>query len=182
MSKQIKQMQMDTLKQTLQGVRDLVVLSASGVDAQADNHMRLGLRKKKIHMQLVKNSLAQRVFTELGLKSDSCWEGPTTLAWGADSLKDLSREIEAQTKRIKQLKIKGALSEGLAIPFEQALTMPSRQEALARVIGLVLSPAARIASLLQSPGARLASQIKELSEKKAEAPPAEAEAPAAPAS
>jgi large subunit ribosomal protein L10 len=181
MSKQIKQMQMDALKQTLHGVRDLVVLSSSGVDAQTDNQMRLGLRKKNIRVQVVKNSLAHRVFDELGLKSGDYWTGPTALAWGADSLKDLSKEIDGLAKKHKQLKVKGALSEGQAIPFEKALTMPSRQEALARVISLVLSPAARVVSLLQSPGARLASQIKELTEKKGEVPPAAAEG-AAPAS
>src|SRR5262245_432998 len=95
MSKQIKQMEMDALKQAFQDVRDMVVLSVSGLNATADNQLRLGLRKKNIHLRVVKNSLARRVFTELGIKtSDPYWEGPTTLAWGAGSLADLSKEIE----------------------------------------------------------------------------------------
>ena len=46
MSKVIKQLEMDALKHTFQDVRDLVVMSVSGVDCQADNRMRLSLRKK----------------------------------------------------------------------------------------------------------------------------------------
>ena len=45
MSKQIKQMQMEALKQAFQGVRDMVFLSASKVSAQTENQLRLDLRK-----------------------------------------------------------------------------------------------------------------------------------------
>ena len=48
MSKKIKQMEMDALKATFQGVRDLVVLTATGVDCQSDNTLRLGLRDHEL--------------------------------------------------------------------------------------------------------------------------------------
>src|SRR4051812_5094542 len=115
MSKQIKQMEMDTLKQTFQNVRDLVVLSPSGVSAQADNQMRLSLRKKNIYMQVVKNSLTKRVFDELGMRVTKFWEGPTLLAWGAGSLSELSRELEGIIRKNDKIKVKGAVSEGQEI-------------------------------------------------------------------
>jgi ribosomal protein L10 len=80
MSKQIKQMQMNDLKQTFQNVRDMVVMAVSGVDAISENHIRLTLRKKNIRMQMVKNSLTRRVFDDLGVRLDGVWEGSTTLA------------------------------------------------------------------------------------------------------
>src|SRR5207302_10329185 len=86
MSKQIKQMEMDALKTTFQDVRDLVILSVSKVSCQADTQMRTALRKKNIRLRVVKNSLARRVFDEMGMKVEKVWEGPTTLAWGANSL------------------------------------------------------------------------------------------------
>ncbi len=63
MSKQIKQLEMDSLEQTFKDVRDVVFLSVSGVNAQLDNQVRLALRKKNIRLQVVKNSLASRVFS-----------------------------------------------------------------------------------------------------------------------
>src|SRR5262245_13744578 len=126
MSKKIKQMEMAALKDTLKDVRDLVVLSPSGVSCHADNQMRLGLRKKQISLHVVKNSLTQRVFSELGLKVTNYWTGPTMLAWGAGSLSELSREIDALLKKNDKIKVKGAISEGLEISFDQAKKMPTK--------------------------------------------------------
>jgi len=185
MSKQIKQMQMDALKATFHEVRDLVVVDITGLDSIADNHLRKALRKKNIQMHMVKNSLARRVFDEIGLKvpKDSpYWAGSTFMAWGAGSLAELSRTLDEQLKdfvkknaKLKdKLKIKGAISEGLPVAFDLALKMPTRAEAIGRVVGLAMAPASRLVSQLKAPGANLASQVKTISEKK----PEEAAAPA----
>jgi large subunit ribosomal protein L10 len=163
MSKAIKQMQMDALKQTFQDVRDMVLLSVSGVNATAENQMRLGLRKKNIHMQVVKNSLARRVFGELGLQVKA-WESSTTVAWGGTSLAELSRELDALIKKNDKIKVKTALSEGQELPFRRALTMPTKAEAIGRVIALAVGPAQRLVSQMLAPAARVAGQIKTLEE------------------
>src|SRR6516165_12345909 len=104
MSKQIKQMEMDALGQAFQGVRDLVALTISGLDGRMDNQVRLGLRKKNIRLQRIKNSLARRVFDELGIKLTKIWEGTTTLAWGSSSLAELSRELDTLFKKNDKVK------------------------------------------------------------------------------
>ena len=145
MSKQIQQMEMDALKKTFHGIQDLVFLSSSGVSCQTDNQMRLAMRKKKIHFQVVKNSLARRVFSDLGLKLDKCWEGPTTVAWGAGSVAELSRELDGLIKKSdKKVKVKAVLAEGQEISFDRALKMPTRTEAIGQVIALAVSPARRL--------------------------------------
>src|SRR5437764_1003584 len=111
MSKEIKQMEMNNLKNTFQGVRDLVVLSASKQDCQADHNLRTSLHKKNIRLKMVKNSLARRVFSELGINVDRLWEGPTLLAWGSTSMADLSKELDALTKKSDKIKVKGAVAE-----------------------------------------------------------------------
>jgi large subunit ribosomal protein L10 len=180
MSKVIKQMEMDALKQTFQDIRDMVILSASKVSCHEDTQLRAALRKKNIRLRVVKNSLARRVFDEIGMAVRKCWEGPTMLAWGANSLAELSKELEALTKKNKGIKVKSAVSEGQEIDFKQALAMPTRAEASGRVIGLALSPATRVVSQILGPAAQLAGQIKTLSDRAPEGPPAEASpAPAA---
>ncbi|GIW80714.1 MAG: 50S ribosomal protein L10 [Gemmatales bacterium] len=165
MAKLIKQMEMDDLKKTFQDVRDMVFLSHSRINAQTENEIRLSLRKKNVRLKMVKNSLARRVFNELGLKVENYWGGPTVIAWGTESLAELSREIESFTKKNNNLQVKGALVDGQEISFDRALTMPTRAEAIARVVQLALSPASRIASLVRAPGARLASQIKSIADR-----------------
>jgi len=166
MSKVIKQMEMDALKNTFKDVRDLVVLSSEKLTCQLDYGMRVALRKKKIHMQMVKNTLARRVFGELGMNVQKYWAGTTLVAWGGASLAELSKDTDALVKKSnKTLKVKGAISEGLEIDFGIALSMPTRPEAIGRVVSLAMSPASRLIGQLKAPGARISGQLKTLSEK-----------------
>jgi large subunit ribosomal protein L10 len=185
MSKFIKQMEMASLKETFKDVRDLAVLSVQGLTCQADASLRAALRKKKIRLKVVKNSLTRKVFGELGLnvKDDSpYWAGPTTLAWGAGSIAELCQAIDGELNAPKvaalykdKVKRKGAIADGQEVPYEVALKMPTRQQAIAKVVTLALSPARRVASQIRGPAGTIAGQIKSLSEKK-EGAPAEAAA------
>src|SRR5262245_24524820 len=149
MSKVIKQMQMDALADTFRDVRDLVVLSIKGLGAQTDNQFRAALRKKKVRLQLVKNTFTRRVFGQLGLEipADSpYWAGTTVLAWGAGSVSELSRAIETELKAPKtaplykdKVTIKGAIVDGMPAKFEDAIKMPTLGEAIGRVVTLALS-------------------------------------------
>src|SRR5688572_30829210 len=101
MSKVIKKMEMDSLKQVFGGVRDLVVLSTKGLSCQGDYNLRATLRKKNVSLRAVKNSLAIKVFQELGIdvpETSPVWKGPTTFAFGAASIAELSRAIDAELK------------------------------------------------------------------------------------
>jgi len=177
--KQVKQMQMDAMAAEFQGVRDLVVMSVTGLSSLADNRIRLDLRKKGIRLRTVKNSLLRRVFGDAKIDlPDATWAGPTTLAWGGDSIKGLSKEIEAIAKKKEHEKfitVKTAVAEGLPVPFERALTMPTRLEAIGEIVAAILGPASSIAGCLTGPASQVASQIQTISEKK----PEEAGAPAA---
>ena len=169
MSKVIKQMELAAMKKTFDGVRDLVMMKVIGLNAIADNQVRLGLRKKGIHLQMVKNSLARRVFSEMGIATGAAWEDSTTVAWGGTSIAALSKEIEALAKKFdKFIKVKTAVADGQEVPFELAVKMPTREEAIGRVISLALAPASRLVSQILGPAASVASQIKTISEKKGE--------------
>ncbi|MBL8995043.1 MAG: 50S ribosomal protein L10 [Spirochaetia bacterium] len=165
---------MDALKRDFNGVRDLVMLSVVGLDAIAENQIRLGLRKKGIRLQQVKNSLARRVFSDMGLSVKTGWEGATTVAWGAGSVAELSKEIETVVKKYdKKMKVKTAVADGQEVGFDIALKMPTRAEAIGRVVMLALSPARRVAGQIVGPGSQVCGQIKGIKDsKKEEAPPA----------
>jgi len=177
MSKAIKQMQMDALKKTFDGVRDMVFLNMVGLNAIAENKVRLELRKKGIRLQQVKNSLARRTFADAGINLEKPWQGTTTVAWGANSIKELSKEIEDfRKKHDKVVKVKVAVADGEEVEFAQALKMPTRLEAIGEVIGMIMGPASTIAAMLTGPASQIASQIQTISEKKEEAPAAAPEA------
>lgn len=179
MSKVIKQMQMESLKANFKDARDMVFMNLAGLDAVSENKARLDLRKKGIRIYGVKNTLCRRVLGELGMKVEKPWSGSTAVAVGGTSIAELSKEIEAFAKKYdKKVKVKGAVADGTEVTFEQALKMPTKAEAIGRVIMLALSPARRIAGGLLGPAGIVSGQIKAVSEKKEEAPAAEAPAQA----
>jgi large subunit ribosomal protein L10 len=178
MSKVIKQMEMDALKQTFQNVRDLVVLSIKGLDCHADHALRSKLRKKNIRLQVVKNSLTRRVFSELGMNlnpESPYWAGSTVLAFGANSIAELSRAVEAELKAPKtsavykdKVVVKGAIAEGEEISFKEALDRPTREEAIGQILAMILGPGSAIAGCLTGPASQVASQIQKIAEKEPE--------------
>ncbi len=175
MSKAIKQMQMDALKRDFDGVREMVLLNIVGFGAIPENQMRLALRKKGIRLQMVKNTLAQRVFADFGLKVNNGWSGSTTIAYGGSSAAELAKEIEAIVKKNeKKMKVKAAVVDGQEIGFDIMLKMPTKAEALARVAMLMLAPASRLSAQITGPASQVCGQIQGIKDAKKDesAPPA----------
>jgi large subunit ribosomal protein L10 len=179
MSKVIKQMEMNDLRSTFDGVRDMVVLTTKKLSAQGEYTLRAALRKKGVRLKAVKNSLARRVFKEMNLSvpDDSpYWQNQTVLAWGGDSIAGLSKEVDAELRNPKnaglyrskegeKITVKGAIADGAPVTFQQAITMPTREDLLAQIVGAIIGPGAQLAACLEGPGAQLASQLKTLAEK-----------------
>jgi len=180
MSKIIKQMQMDAMKKTFHGVRTLVVLSQTKLGATAENQLRLNLRKKNVLLHQVKNSLARKVFDEIGIPIKDVWGGSTVFAWGPESVKDLSKTLEStfnefgkkDPKFKEKITVKAAVADGQQVTFEAALKMPTRVEAIGEIIGIILGPGSQLASILQSPGGQLASQVESKTKEEPAAPQA----------
>lgn len=181
MSKQVKKFLSDDLRKSIGSATDVVVVSVEGIDGIQNNLMRLALRKKNIHVQVVKNSLAKRLFGEIGLEPvNQFLEGPSAVAWGSPSIVELSKEINDWANKVKKLKIKGGTTSGQPLSSEQVTALaklPSREALLGRVVSLAMSPAARLVSQMNSPAGRLAGQLKT----KAEGAPAEPAPEPAPA-
>jgi large subunit ribosomal protein L10 len=180
MSKKIKEMELNDLRATIKGVKDMVLLQPLKLDSAADFEMRKKLREKKIRVRMVKNSLVKKVFDENGVKVDA-GEGPTLLCWGAGSVKELSTAVDAILKDLKKdpkapekIKVKTAVSEGQPITMEIAKTIPTRLEAIGGVIAALLGPGSQIAGCLVGPANQIAGILKAIEEKggKAEAAPA----------
>jgi len=179
MSKVIKQMEMDDLRRTFTDVRDLAVLRTERLTSQGEYTLRSNMRKKGIRLRVVKNSLCRRVFRDLGLQvpdESDYWQKQTVLAWGAGSIAELLRTIDTELRNPKNAGLyrdkdkervlrKGAIADGSPVSWEVGVTMPTREELLSQIVGMIIGPGAQLAACLEGPGAQLASQLKQLSEK-----------------
>lgn len=180
MSKQIKQMIIDDIRQRLGDNRDVLVVNASKLDAVTDNRFRVTLRSKGIHLLQVKNTLARRALADVGVTSmDEVLAGPSTLIWGGEDIVALSKEIAKWAKEFDKLEIKGGAVEGQAVDAKEVVDLsksPGRLELIGQIAGLALSPGASIAGALLGPGGTISGQAKTLADKEGDTPPADAAA------
>ena len=170
MSKYVKEMMMEQLKAELGDHKSLLILDFKGLDAVKENKLRLDLRKKKIHMRALKNTLARKVFDERGIKGlDKILTGPSVAVWGGAGVAELAKEIFDQVKKLKKPEIKGGAVDGVVIgpgQVEEITKLPSREALIGRVVALALAPVQRVVALANAPGSGLLGQIQTLAEPK----------------
>ena len=169
MSKPVKDLLRKELVQRFEGVKSLAIVGLTGVDGVTNSDIRRKLLDKDIRLTVVKNSLARQAFKELDLAGAAgLLNGPCAVAYGADSIVEVVRELLALGKEAKNLQVKAALLEGDvfgADRIEELSKYPTRDEAIGRVVACMLSPAGRLAACALAPGAAVAGVLKTIEEK-----------------
>jgi large subunit ribosomal protein L10 len=164
MSKYVKELMMDQLRTDLGDTRSVLILDFKGLDATSENQLRLDLRKKQIQVRLLKNTLARKVFTDLGFGDLGRFlTGPSVAAWGGAGVAELAKEVSTHVKKLKKPEIKGGSIDGTLITAEQVediTKLPSREELIGRVAAMALAPAQRVVSLANAPASGLLAQLE----------------------
>jgi large subunit ribosomal protein L10 len=170
MSKYLKQLISDDLKQRLDGVNDLLVVDIAGLEANKNVELRKKLREKNIQLLVVKNSLARRATEGTALApAFEGVEGSAAVVWGAEDIVSLAKEITKfiDDKAFEKFAPKGGVMGGSKLAADDVKKIskwPSRAEQLSILVGQILSPGATLSAQLLGPGAKLGSQIKKKSE------------------
>jgi large subunit ribosomal protein L10 len=186
MSKPVKELLRKELAKRLEDVTSLAIVGFTGIDAIATHQIRGRLRQKEIRLTVVKNSVARQAFKSVGMEpAADLLDGPCAVAYGADSVVTIVRELLEIGKDNKNLTVKGAVLDGDIFGADRIVELskyPTRGEAVSRAVGCILSPGRRLAACLIGPGARIASILKTVQERHEKAEPAApVEAAAAPA-
>ncbi|MDY7107229.1 MAG: 50S ribosomal protein L10 [Planctomycetota bacterium] len=167
MSKPVKEMIMADYKRRFEDLTGALVVDIRGIEANNNNAMRLGLAEKNIRITVIKNTLAKKAFAETALERlTPALEGPSALAYGAESVVDLARELVEWARKVDNLELKGAVLDGEyydgAEGVKRLSQFPTREEAQAKVVQLVLSPAGRALAAATAPGSNLLGIIREI--------------------
>lgn len=170
MSKYVKNLITDHLRDRLQGVNDALVVNMIGLDSSATSRLRKELREKNIHVVVVKNSLAARAAegTPLAAMFENL-TGTSAVCWGSEDIISLAKEIVrlAQDEKLGPFTARCGVMDGERLTAEQVEAVskwPSRQEQLSILVGQILGPGAKLAAQLLGPGGALASQIAQKGE------------------
>lgn len=170
MSKFVKDLITKDLRKRLDGVSDALLVDVIGLENNKNVALRQRLRQKKIHLLVVKNSLARRATEGTALApAFETAEGTMAIVWGGEDIISLAKEVVKITeeKGYDRVTAKGGVMDGqrLTGPDVKAVSKwPSRQEQLSILVGQILNPGAKLSAQMVSVGSKLASQIKKKSE------------------
>lgn len=170
MSKYVKNLISDHLRERLKNVNDALLVNMIGLKSNANMRLRNELASKNIQVLVVKNSTAMRA-TE-GSPLAAMFEGLTgcsAICWGCEDVVTLAKEITklAADEKNKPFEARGGVMDGERLSADQVAQVskwPGRAEQLAILVGQILSPGADLASQLTSAGGAIASQIEQKSE------------------
>lgn len=169
MSKPVKSLITNSYQSRFADLESAVLIDIRGVGANDNTRLRHELASKQIRVTVVKNSLARTAFKDTALEQlTELLEGPNAMVYGGQSVVEVARELIDIIKTIKAIEFKGAIMEGqLFGPSElEALSKyPTRDEAIAQVVQIVLSPAQNIVGAALGPGRKVAALVKAVEEK-----------------
>lgn len=170
MSKPVKNMIIEDYKDRLGDLQDALVISLRGISSNDTNQIRTGLAKKSIRVTVVRNKLFGQAFAGTGLSAlDGVLSGSNAVAYGAESVVEVAREIVELVKKFPGMELKGAVLDGELFEGEAGVErlskFPTRDEAIAQAVTLILSPARKLMGQVKGPGGRVLGIVKTIEDK-----------------
>lgn len=169
MSKTVKNLLIDDLRSRIQDVNDCLLVNVIGLNSEKTAKLRTEFRKKNIHLQVIKNSLARKAAegTRIAAAFEGA-EGSLAIVWGGEDIVSLAKEVIrfVEDKQFQGLEPRGGAIDGARVPAAQVKvvsTWPSRAEMLSMLVGQILGPGATLASQLNQGGV-LVGQLKQRAE------------------
>lgn len=169
MSKPIKNLITDVYKHKFADVDGAVVIDIRGITANENNELRAELAQEGVRVTVVKNSLARRALADTNMAGlGDLFEGACAMVYGGESVVNVARMLIDKAKKLSKLEFKGAVMEGATFGPTQVEALskyPTREEAQAQVIQVILGPGSQVAGALVGIGNEIAGILKSLEEK-----------------
>ena len=167
MSKYVKKLITDEIRNRLDGVKDALLVNVIGLTANANNRLRARLAESNVKVMVVKNSLARSACE--GTSLDGLFnsiDGANAICWGGEDIVSLAKVIVKIAKDPEFAQVftpTGGIMDGEQLSPEAVKDVskwPSREEQIAILLGQICGLGGKISAQICSPGAKLASQIK----------------------
>lgn len=170
MSKPMKKIMIRDYKSRIGDIDDAMLISLRGVSANNNNEFRSELVKKDIHVTVIRNKLFLQAYGDSKLAELSpLLTGSNAIAYGAESVVEVAREIVKLVEKFPEIELRGAVLDGLLFEGDDGVKAlskyPTRDEAIAQDVTLILSPARNLMGAIKGPGGALAGIVKAIEEK-----------------
>lgn len=141
MSKPVKNLIADSYTRRFDGLTGAAVIDIRGIASNDNNRLRTDLAQKQIKVTVVKNTLAQRVFSDTDMAGlNELLDGPSAVVYSVSedvSVVSIARELITLIKEVPSLEFKGALMEGIVFSADELDTLskyPTKIEAQGQVV------------------------------------------------
>ena len=159
MSKEKKQAYIDEMKSQFDKSEAVIVAHYQGLTVSQLDDLRSKMREHGIQFKITKNRI-----TKIALEKTRCkdlselFKGPTAVALSKDAITS-AKILTSFSKENGSLKILGGIMGNDILDVagvKNVATLPTLDEARAKIVGIMRSPAQKLASILLAPASKIA--------------------------
>ena len=159
MNKDAKKNYVEEMKKNFTSNESVMIAQYQGLNVNELDELRKKLREKGILFKITKNRITKIAIKETPVKDlEKYFTGPTAAAISSDPI--MSAKILAKySKGESKLKIVAGFMDGKVLEAKdvaEIATLPTLDEARAKIVGILSAPAQKILSILLAPGSKIA--------------------------
>ncbi len=139
-----KKKQVDALVKELKTAESIILADYKGLTVAQDTEMRAEFRRQGLAYKVVKNSITERAFEQLGIQGmEETLVGPTAIAYSADDVVLAPRMVRKFSDKFRKMTIKGGIvgSEVYSLDHIMQLSrIESRESLYGQLLFMMLYP------------------------------------------
>ena len=141
-----------------------------GLDVVSITKLRKEFVSKDVEFTIAKNTLIKLAAKDVGMEGlDEFLNGPTAMALSYNDPTDPAKVIKNFLKDFDKPAVKGMILDGQVFQgeeFEKIANLPSKEQLLSKLVGMLNSPMSKLSSTLGSPVSGLLGALEQLNSKK----------------
>ena len=159
MHKDKKKTYIEEMKSYFKKTNSIFVTHYQGLTVKQIDKLREEMRRHGILFKITKNRITKLALEGSKFKKlENLFSGPTAVAFSEDAIAS-AKILTKFAKSNSNLKIIGGIIEDEPLTVEDVekfATLPTLNEARAKIVGILTAPAQKIISILLAPGAKIA--------------------------
>ena len=159
MNKESKKAYIEEMKKNFSSHEAVMIAQYQGLNVTELDMLRKELREKGILFKITKNRITKIAIKDSPLKEmEKFYTGPTATAMSSDPI-TTAKILTKFAKSHDKLKIVAGFMDGKVLDQKEVAiiaTLPSLEEARAKIVGILASPAQKLVSILLAPGSKIA--------------------------
>ena len=159
MNKEKKKTYIEEMKDFFKKTSSVLVTHYQGLSVKQIDELRAEMRKHGILFKITKNKITKLALEGSKFKKlENLFSGPTAVVFSEDAITS-AKILTKFAKSNSNLKIIGGIMEDEQLSVkdvEKIATLPTLDEARAKIVGILSAPAQKIMSILLAPGSKIA--------------------------